>query len=150
VSLTGTLNLQLTITVKNLEELVEKTNMLVRVMKAEGFVTTPAIGEPKVVRETARGTSTQSLSERSPELIKYAKAPELVEYANSLRDPEAVAFTANVLAFDDTFRSQETDPIWGLAFTSRDITEGKNLGAYLRKKQTVRMIIKKVKDGEQS
>lgn len=149
MSLTGTLNLQLTITVKNLDELVEKTNMLVRVMKAEGFVSTPSIGEPKISRETTRGTLSQPRSE--PELVKYPNVPaELVEYANSLRDPEAVAFTANVLAFDDTFRSQETDPIWGLAFTSRDITEGKNLGAYLRKKQTVRMIIKKVKEGEQS
>jgi hypothetical protein len=58
-----------------------------------------------------------------------------------------VSFTAKIIAFDDTFRSDEADPIWGLAFTSRDITQIKNIGAVLGKTQQVEVKIRKVKEG---
>ena len=58
-----------------------------------------------------------------------------------------VSFTAKIVAFDDTFRSDEADPIWGLAFTSKDITQIKNIGAVLGKAQKVRVNIGKVKEG---
>jgi hypothetical protein len=60
---------------------------------------------------------------------------------------EEVSFTAKIIAFDDTFRSDEADPIWGLAFTSRDITQIKNIGAVLGKTQKVRVRIGKVGEG---
>lgn len=60
---------------------------------------------------------------------------------------EEVSFTAKIIAFDDTFRSDEADPIWGLAFTSRDITQIKNIGSVLGKTQQVRVKIRKVKEG---
>jgi hypothetical protein len=67
--------------------------------------------------------------------------------ANTLPKGEEVSFTAKIIAFDDTFRSDEADPIWGLAFTSKDITQIKNIGAVLGKTQQVRVKIKKVKEG---
>ncbi len=60
---------------------------------------------------------------------------------------DEVSFTAKIIAFDDTFRSDEADPIWGLAFTSRDITQIKNIGAVLGKTQQVQVKIRKVKEG---
>jgi len=60
---------------------------------------------------------------------------------------EEVSFTAKIIAFDDTFRSDDADPIWGLAFTSRDIAQIKNIGAVLGKTQQVEVKIRKVKGG---
>lgn len=139
MSVKGTLNLELSLTVKNLEELVEKTSTIARILKAEGLEHKLDFGETKVVRDTSHGARGRPLTQLSSELVGYF---------SGLGEAEAITFTANVIAFDDTFRSEETDPIWGLAFTSRDITEGKNLGAYLRKKQKVRMTIRKIKEGE--
>jgi len=67
--------------------------------------------------------------------------------ATAMPKGEEVSFTAKIIAFDDTFRSDEADPIWGLAFTSKDITQIKNIGAVLGKTQQVRVKIKKVKEG---
>lgn len=71
---------------------------------------------------------------------------EEIHYTSGSTKDE-VAFTAKIIAFDDTFRSDEADPIWGLAFTSRDITQIKNIGTVLGKTKNVRVKIKRVEEG---
>lgn len=80
-------------------------------------------------------------------MIRAILRREEPEPAISYPKGEEVSFTAKIIAFDDTFRSDEADPIWGLAFTSRDITQIKNIGAVLGKTQQVRVRIGKVKEG---
>jgi hypothetical protein len=127
MSVKGTLNLELTITVKNLEELVEKTEMLGRILKAEGL--------------EIKSDGLERQSERL-ELLK----PKGADTTKIPPNDDQVSFTAKVMAFDDTFRSDDADPIWGLAFTSKDIMQVKNIDEVLGKKQQVVVTIRKVKE----
>jgi hypothetical protein len=56
VSVKGTLNFELTFTIENLEELVEKTNMLARILKAEGFEHGPELGDVRAGKAVREGT----------------------------------------------------------------------------------------------
>lgn len=76
-------------------------------------------------------------------IIRRDESEPVISYPKG----DEVSFTAKIIAFDDTFRSDEADPIWGLAFTSRDITQIKNIGTVLGKTKQVRVRIGRVREG---
>lgn len=56
MSVKGTLNFELTFTVNNLEELVEKTNMLTRILKAEGLEHSTELGDVRPTKSVRDGS----------------------------------------------------------------------------------------------
>lgn len=96
----------------------------------------------------ALSMSTESM-ENLPNRLKVIGSllqAEQISYSLAPLDSDQVSFTARIVAFDDTFRSDDVNPIWGLAFTSEDITDIKSLAPVIGKKQKVRVTIEKVSE----